>query len=219
MEEVKGYGNQWTHVKHDKQNHNDVIKCQHFPRYWTFVRGIHRSPMSSPHKGQWRGALMFSLICTWINSWVNTREAGDLRRHRAHYDGTIMRTRDQIVLVQKQFGDKHLYANTYLIYALFLRLFGHWILFNKFLYPGRWPCIMIRNNATTYHSLPQYVVFHVILKWNIIIIFASKPKVNARQNRPAGGSRAEVTKMPGPHRKSRDTTVISCFVWRVISTL
>ena len=26
-------------------------------------RGIHRWPVNSPHKGQWRGALMFSLIC------------------------------------------------------------------------------------------------------------------------------------------------------------
>ena len=39
-----------------------------------------------PHKGQWRGALMFSLICAWINACVNNRETGDLRRHRAHYD-------------------------------------------------------------------------------------------------------------------------------------
>ena len=55
-----------------------------------FVRGIHRSPVNSPHKGQWRGALMFSLICVWINGWVNTREAGDLRRYRAHYDVNVM---------------------------------------------------------------------------------------------------------------------------------
>ena len=39
--------------------------------------GIHRSPVNSPHKGQWRGALMFSLICVWINGWVNNHEAGD----------------------------------------------------------------------------------------------------------------------------------------------
>ena len=45
---------------------------------------------TSPHKGQRRGALMFSLICAWINSWINNREAGDLRRHRAHYDATVM---------------------------------------------------------------------------------------------------------------------------------
>ena len=70
--------------------HDDVIKWKHFPRYWPFVRGIHRSPVNSPHKGQRRGALMFILICARINGWVNTREAGDLRWHRAHYDVTVM---------------------------------------------------------------------------------------------------------------------------------
>ena len=43
--------------------HDDVIKWKHFPRYWPFVRGISRSPVNSRHKGQWRGALMFSMIC------------------------------------------------------------------------------------------------------------------------------------------------------------
>ena len=71
-------------------NHDDVIKWKHFPRYCPFVRGIHRSPVNSPHKGQWRRALMFSLICVWINGWVNNREAGDLRRHRGHYDVNVM---------------------------------------------------------------------------------------------------------------------------------
>ena len=70
--------------------HGDVIKWKHFPRYWPFVRGIHQSPVNSPHKGQWRGALMFSLICVWINGWVNNCEAGDLRRYRAQYDVTLM---------------------------------------------------------------------------------------------------------------------------------
>ena len=70
--------------------HDDVIKWIHFPRYWPFVRGIHRSTVNSPLKGQWRGALMFSLICGWINGWVNNREAGDLRRYRSHYDVTVM---------------------------------------------------------------------------------------------------------------------------------
>ena len=53
------------------EHHDDVIKRKHFPRNWPFVRGIHRSPVNSPHKSQWRGALMFSLICVWINGWVN----------------------------------------------------------------------------------------------------------------------------------------------------
>ena len=75
----------WNAVLHD-----DVIQWKHFPRYWPFVRGIHRSPVNSPHKGQWRETLMFSLIYAWINGWVNNREAGDSRRHRAHYDVIVM---------------------------------------------------------------------------------------------------------------------------------
>ena len=59
--------------------------------YWPFVRGIHRWPVNSLHKGQWRGALMRSFICAWIYGWVNNREAGDLRRHPAHYDVTVMK--------------------------------------------------------------------------------------------------------------------------------
>ena len=72
------------------QGYDDVIKWKHFPRYWPFVRGIQWWPENSPHKGQWRGALMFSLIFAWMYGWVHTGEAGDLRRHRAHYDVIVM---------------------------------------------------------------------------------------------------------------------------------
>ena len=70
--------------------HDDVIKWKYFPRYWPFVWGIHRSPVNSPHKGQWRGALMLSLISALINAWVNNRETRDLRCHRTHYDVIVM---------------------------------------------------------------------------------------------------------------------------------
>ena len=70
--------------------HADVIKWKDFPHYWPFVWGIHRWPVNSPLKGQWRGALMFSVICTWTNGWVHNREAGDLRCHCTHYDVTVM---------------------------------------------------------------------------------------------------------------------------------
>ena len=87
----------WQHrsamVWHQAITHDDVIKWKHFRRYWPFVRGIYRSPVNSPHKGQWRRVLMFPLIFDWINSWVNNREAGDLRRHRTHYDVIVMMRR------------------------------------------------------------------------------------------------------------------------------
>ena len=79
--------------------HEDVIQWRHFPRYWPFVRGIHQSPENSPHKCQWHGALMFSLICTWTNSWVHNQDTGDLWCHLAHYD---------IILMQISFKDMHL---------------------------------------------------------------------------------------------------------------
>ena len=68
--------------------HDDVIKWKYFPRNRPFVRGIHRLPVNSPHKGQWRGALMFSLICAWTNGWANNRNAGYLRRH---YDVPVIK--------------------------------------------------------------------------------------------------------------------------------
>ena len=67
--------------------------CHHqmetFPRNWPFVRVIHRSPMKSPHKGQWRGALVF-FICTWMNGGVKNGVAADLRRICIHYDVNVM---------------------------------------------------------------------------------------------------------------------------------
>ena len=42
-----------------------------------------------PAQGQYT-KLWFFLMCAWINHWVNNREAGDLKRHRTHYDVTVM---------------------------------------------------------------------------------------------------------------------------------
>ena len=87
-------------------NHrDDVIKWKHFSRYWPCVRGIHRWPENSLHKGKWRGALIFYLR---IDGWVNNREAGDLRRHHAHYDVIVMTTlthfqRGHVAFIPRQF--------------------------------------------------------------------------------------------------------------------
>ena len=53
---------------------DDVITWKHL-LHWPFVRGIHRSPMNSPHKGKWRWAM----ICAWTNAWVNNQDADYLR--------------------------------------------------------------------------------------------------------------------------------------------
>ena len=65
-------------------------KWNHFPRYWPFLRGIHRSPVDYPNNGHWRRALMFSLICAWKRDWANNQDTSDLRRHCPHYDVAVM---------------------------------------------------------------------------------------------------------------------------------
>ena len=113
-------------------DHDDVIKWKHFPRCWPFVRGIHWSPENSSHKGQWRGALMFSLIHAWINGWVNNREAGDLRRHRAHHDVIVIISNTfymrcwMKLLIHSQTAPAHPFGNGYVISPHIL--LGIWLL-------------------------------------------------------------------------------------------
>ena len=49
-------------------------------------------PVNSPHKGQSRGALIFTLICPGQSGWVTNRKAVDLRRYRAHDDVIVIIT-------------------------------------------------------------------------------------------------------------------------------
>ena len=100
--------------------HDDVIRWKHFPRYWPFVRGIHRWPVNSPHLGQWRGALMFSLVYAWINGWVNNRGAGDLRRHRVHYDVMVMLLQNIIVGDANNFGGKEKNTTASIYHSMYM---------------------------------------------------------------------------------------------------
>ena len=68
--------------------HDDVIKWKHFPRHWPFVRGIHRPPVNSPHKGQWRGAffdlrLNKRLSKQWLGWWFETPSCPLWRHYNA----------------------------------------------------------------------------------------------------------------------------------------
>ena len=69
--------------------HDGVIKWKPFPCYWSFVRGIHRSPVDSPHKGQGRKALVFSLMFAWRNGSAHSRNAGESKRNGLHCDVTV----------------------------------------------------------------------------------------------------------------------------------
>ena len=73
-----------THKRHPNLTLINVLCGVYCEYFWMKLTSI------KLHKGQWPGALMFSMICTWINSRVNNCEAGDLRRHHAHYDVIVM---------------------------------------------------------------------------------------------------------------------------------
>ena len=85
---------QWNDcVKHAARIFHDDVHHQMdtFSTLLTICAG--NSPVTGEfpaHIGQWCRALMFSLMCTWINSWANNGEAGDLRLHRAHYYVTVV---------------------------------------------------------------------------------------------------------------------------------
>ena len=82
----------WWNISSPKEiiGHDDVIKWKYFLCYWPFVQGIHQSPVNSPQRGQWHWALMFSLICTWTDNWVNSQDASDLRCHHTYYDVIVI---------------------------------------------------------------------------------------------------------------------------------
>ena len=70
--------------------HQSIMMTSSNGNIFSVTGSLCRWPVNSPHKGQWRTALVFSLICTWTNGWVNNRDVGDLRGHRAQYDVTVM---------------------------------------------------------------------------------------------------------------------------------
>ena len=158
----------WDHGAwhHDSLKHVDVIKWKHFPRYWPFVRGIPRSPENYPHKGQWRGALMFSLICAKINGWVNNREAGDLRCHRAHYDVIVMRRMHNKVISQRVRILSYLRTDIWsLKFTFFSKAWCSTKAFNGAIeyWNTYWIILKIRHNLTcdviTWKHFPRYWPF------------------------------------------------------------
>ena len=100
-------------VKHET-SHDDVIKWKHLPRFWPFVRGIHRSRANSPHKGQWRGALMLHLNKRlrkqWWGWWFETPSLPLWRQPIRH---RIWVTRNQLLLwINTRKGDDGLSQRT-----------------------------------------------------------------------------------------------------------
>ena len=73
-----------TKFSQDWFRHQAII--DYLLQSWSIINEVFWHSFEGSHR-----ALMFSLICAWMNDWVNNREAGDLRHHRAHYDITLMK--------------------------------------------------------------------------------------------------------------------------------
>ena len=115
--------------------HDDVIKWKHFPRYWPFVRGIHRSRWIPRTKASDVEVWYFLWSVPEYNGWVNNREAGDLRRHRTHYDVSVMlrSIRQSAVWFHVLIG-QHLYAERIpccTVHTIFLKLKTKKLIINK----------------------------------------------------------------------------------------
>ena len=61
---------------------------------------VGNSPVNSPHKGHCRGALKFAFICICTKGWASNLDAGNLRRHRVHYDVAVMNYGTKVLLTK-----------------------------------------------------------------------------------------------------------------------
>ena len=142
---------------HKYNGHDDVIKWKYFPRYWPFVREIHRSPVNFPHKGQWRGALMFTLICARKNGWVNNGGAGDLRRYLAHYDVIVMGQKiDGGTVKWDQLPDKFIFKSV----ALYVNVYKYIISWEYSFLSKTGYCFMIYPSHISKNAFDKYPTMH-----------------------------------------------------------
>ena len=112
--------------------------------------------MDSPHKSQWRWALMFSLICAWTTGWAKHRDAGDFRRHRDHYDITVIFISISKGCVVRRLGSIHhrqwitnwshtlsaLHANSVAWNNDWMKIYG-----NTFIFQWRFNCILFSQKG------------------------------------------------------------------------
>ena len=98
MAKIKTTG-RWLNIswwkRHNMKSWSEAIKSwwrhqmETFSALLALCEGNHRSPVDSPHKGPWLRSLMFPFTCGWTNGFENNRDAGDLKRHRTHFDVTV----------------------------------------------------------------------------------------------------------------------------------
>ena len=83
------------HLRHLKYNYWTICGCLYTAAWWrhqmeTFSALLALRDWNPPATGGFSHKVDVFFICTWTNGWSNNRDAGDLGRHRAHYDVTLM---------------------------------------------------------------------------------------------------------------------------------
>ena len=151
------------------QTHDDVIKWKHLPCYWPIVRGIHRSPVDSSRKGQWRGLLKLYLICAWTNGWANNRNADDLWRHCSYFDVSAMysRAREYVKLKHMQTNIYHSYIIIYHLYLTFiyiLFIYDVYLCQSRLSRNSRFPGILFACMLTG--NCNRISILHTVSRWN-----------------------------------------------------
>ena len=131
----------------------------YIPLHMIIICSIDTDIVFSLHICQWRGALMFSLICGSTNGWANNRDAANLRRHRSHYDVTVMTLRgkwDLCILFNP------LQKATFLFFYLFRDDFVSEVL-NIAVILSKLFALLTRSFV--FHSIPGFLFSTILLRF------------------------------------------------------
>ena len=114
--------------------HDDVIKWNHFPRYWAFVR---ESPVTAGFPSQRLVTRSFEVFFDLhLNKRLCNRDTSDLRRPSAHYDVTVLNlyplnhipqnNKIHSFITQNQFSHGYLSKQTIQLFILFEMMSKLW---------------------------------------------------------------------------------------------
>ena len=127
---------------------------------------------------------MFSLIWVWINDWVNNREAGDLRRYRAHYDVIVMNChKDNNQFALFELG--HLLIDGNILAAVKIGNNRSWFTCWNYLFSAS-ALILLTNKALHIGWNKNYVIpsYHqyVVVQFNFVVEIIELKKANYEAN-------------------------------------
>ena len=141
VEQSLAYHGQTAHIRtfshYNRLTHDGVIKWKYFPCDCPFVRRIHRSPVNSPHKGQWRGALVFFYVRQnkelgeqWWGWWFETPSHPLWRHCNVVTKIIVVYGKPNIILyllIQQHLPDKCKFTRSLLknIIGITRRVYGH----------------------------------------------------------------------------------------------